>query len=542
MLSTRKGVVTRVEGQAKDNSDRSSRSSNPQVNAVNDARRANIAAGLGAYSGAGATALSASKGKGGYNPDKDYAGLPDFSKGPGGLDTQSALPQPIPEAPQAPVSPESTGEASFEQAKQNLASGGLTGGALTAAQTSLSNRYNQGHAAAQASGSPPPASPGMGMSGVSTYLPPEAPNSSVVDDIFSNDPVVGQLMSGITQLLNPKNQTTSLMQDYKKMRKDSGLDDINEELIDAETVLDGTEDDIRNEIQTAGGFGTESQVQAMTLARNKGLLKRYNQLVQMKTDATNNLNTMMQLNAQDKQMAQERINTTISTMFNMANFRQTALQNTRQQQQWMVQTMGADGYYATVSKDPRQLAMAEKILGVAPGGLQAVAVQAAEQKAFERSVQQAQVDIARGNLAVSQGNAAENRRHNLATEAGGDMTADEKKKAEAQGQLINLLGQYKTKLQGTGFLARYFQPEKKAELESLKGQITAVYKTAQQLGTLDAGVQKLVDSIIPSPTGFGLTSLSTGAQIKAIDQFTANQGGAAANVGTYADYKNALGI
>lgn len=328
---------------------------------------------------------------------------------PGVPDATSAAPE-TPSVPQnGPVDPNSTGQVSYDQAKANLNSGGLSGGALAAAQTSLSSRYQQGLQAANASGVPAPADAGAARSGVQSYLPPSPQDSGVVDDIFSNDPVIGQLMSGITQLLNPKNQTTSLMQDYKSLYKQSGLKDINEELIDAETVLDGTEDDIRNEIQTAGGMGTESQVQAMTLARNKGLLKRYNQLVQMKTDATNNLNTMMQLNSQDKQMAQERVNQTISTMFNMANFRQTALQNTRQQQQWMVQTMGADGYYAAVSKDPRQLAMAEQILGAAPGGLQAMAAQAAKERALDIQTKQAQINASNASAAASSANAAKTR-------------------------------------------------------------------------------------------------------------------------------------
>ncbi len=238
-----------------------------------------------------------------------------------------------------------------------------------AAPTPMQNKYAAGLSAAQASGIPAPQDAGAARSIATSYMPPEQPDTTAVDQFMSQDPAINTLMANISTLLNPKNQTSTLMQDYKSLYKSSGLKEINEELIDADTVINGTEADIRNEIQTAGGFGTESQVQAMTLSRNKNLLKRYNQLVQMKTDATNQLNTMMQLNQQDKQMAQQKIDSQVSAMFNMANFRQTALNNTRSQYQWIAEQQGADGLYDSLKSDPRQLAFAENILGVGQGGL-----------------------------------------------------------------------------------------------------------------------------------------------------------------------------
>ena len=275
-----------------------------------------------------------------------------------------------------------------------------------AAPTPTQNKYAQGLASAQASGVPAPQDAGQARSMTAAYTP-SVQDTSSVDAFISEDPAINTLMQGIATLLSPKNQTSTLMQDYKKLYKSSGLDDINEELIDAETVINGTEDDIRNEIQTAGGLGTESQVQALTLARNKSLLTRYNQLVQMKTDATNQLNTMMSLNAQDKQMAEQKVNQQISTMFNMANFRQQAVNNTRSQYQWMAQQMGADGLYNSLANDPRQLAFAEKILGTGPGGLQQLATAAATERAqkqqlFALDVQAKKADIANTYSAIAE--------------------------------------------------------------------------------------------------------------------------------------------
>jgi hypothetical protein len=267
----------------------------------------------------------------------------------------------------------------------------------TAAPTPTQTKYQAGFQAAQASGITPPVDAGAARTATTALMPAQQPDTGPTDALIAGDPGMNQIFTNINNLLNSQNQTSSLMDDYKKLYKQSGLSDINQELIDADTVINGTEDDIRNEIQTAGGFGTESQVQAMTLSRNKNLLKRYNQLVQMKTDATNQLNTMVQLNQQDKQMAQEKVNTQISTMFNMANFRQTALNNTRQQQQFLLQ-QDPVGYYNSLSKDPRQLAISESIMGVGPGGIQQIAQHAQEQQNFARSVQEQQLAISQGNL------------------------------------------------------------------------------------------------------------------------------------------------
>lgn len=104
-------------------------------------------------------------------------------------------------------------------------------------------------------------------------------------------------------------------------------------------------------------------------------------------------------------------------------------------------------------------------------------------------------------------------------------TAAENKKAEAQIQLNQLLNQYRNTISGLNFFTAN-APSNKAAIQSLKGQITAVYKQAQQLGTLDAGVQKLIDSIIPDPSNLSVSSLSNASQLAAIDNFIMNQGGA----------------
>lgn len=279
----------------------------------------------------------------------------------------------------------------------------LTGASFTKGATPGAtyqpNKFQQGLAAAQGSGKPAPQVSGDGKVGTSAFTPPQEADTSMVDDFVSQDPGVQNLFKSVTDLLQPQNQTTSLLDDYKSLYKESGLDQINAEIIDADTVINGTEQDIRNEIQGAGGLATDSQVQAMSLARNTSLVKRYNQLVQMKTDASNQLNTMTQLDAQDKQLAQQRINTQIDATFKLADFQQQTQNNIREAFNNMVNKVGYAGAYAAYSQDPKQLGHIEQIMGYAPGELHALSLQ----PDLDQQLKQAQ--IANINSEISERNA-----------------------------------------------------------------------------------------------------------------------------------------
>ncbi len=115
------------------------------------------------------------------------------------------------------------------------------------------------------------------------------------------------------------------------------------------------------------------------------------------------------------------------------------------------------------------------------------------------------------------------------SETGGNkpLTADEKKVSAANTAIVGLLADYRKEIDGITFLQAN-SPAKRTAINSLKGRITAEYKQAKQLGTLDAGVQKLIDSIIPDPGNFSISSLNNKAQIKAIDDFSASFGAAPA--------------
>ena len=391
------------------------------------------------------------------------------------------------------------------------------------------NKYKQQLGTLQATG-PAPADAGQAMTAIAQTTQKQT-DTTAVDSFISQDPAVNTLMQGITKLLNPTQQTTSLMQDYQKLYKESGLDKINAEIIDADTVINGTESDIRTEIEMAGGFGTESQVQAMSLARNKSLIKRYNQLVQMKTDATNQLNTLSNLNAQDKQMAQQRIDSQINAMFKLADFRQQTINNSQEAFNNLVSQVGYEGAYNMYANNPRQLAYIEQVAGLGPGGLKSLA---SMPPTLDEKYKQAQIDKIYSDMNDSADTSGDVLAYTTALQAGNITLAQVPQKLRGEvltnvqstgnSKMLDLLGQYRDTVSGLNLFTSNF-PGNKALLDTLKGQITAEYKQQKQLGTLDTGVQTLIDKIIPDPSKPSISSLSNKAQLDAIDRFIENQGG-----------------
>jgi len=100
----------------------------------------------------------------------------------------------------------------------------------------------------------------------------------------------------------------------------------------------------------------------------------------------------------------------------------------------------------------------------------------------------------------------------------------QQEKTEAKVELLKLLNQYREILSKSTAVSRFTDPSTFNNLNSLQSQITAVYKKQEQLGTLDAGVQMLIQGIIPG-LGLNIGQLSTKAQVDALDNFIKNQGG-----------------
>lgn len=194
------------------------------------------------------------------------------------------------------------------------------------------------------------------------------PQASFMESYFSMNPVLKTFYDTMAQAMSTTTARTSLVEEYQKMYKEE-LGPLQTELMDINRIMEGTEDDIREEIAGAGGFGTESQIQAMTMARNKTLLKRATALEQTLQNKQDYVNQIIQLTGMDREQVDKDLDRKLGiaeTMFNTFNQMQNAAaENYRS----LVQEMGYDGLAAALESNPKGQYFAEMALGLPSGAL-----------------------------------------------------------------------------------------------------------------------------------------------------------------------------
>lgn len=204
---------------------------------------------------------------------------------------------------------------------------------------------------------------------------PVPPGGQEIMDYYDNDENkdLASIEKAYSDFYSPKNQKNNLMSVYKSLVKDSGLNDINEELIDAKRIIDGTEDDIRTEVTKASGFATDSQVQAMTNARNKTLIANYNTLLETKNSITEQIGNMMQYAQADRQYAAQQFEQRMNFEMKKVEYGRQAQQYASTQLQKIADTVGYSGLLAMTGGDPYATARVEQTLGLSSGGLSQLA-------------------------------------------------------------------------------------------------------------------------------------------------------------------------
>lgn len=219
----------------------------------------------------------------------------------------------------------------------------------------------------------------------------ESTMPSLLGNVMETDSNFDSIFTEYDKHFSPIQQKTSLLQEYQALSSKLGLDAKNAELIDAKRVIEGTEDDVRLEIEKAGGFATESQVQALANARNKSLIKNYNYLLESRDNAMTQLNTMMNLTIQDRQMAESEFDRKMNFAFKVQDYKQKALSDAREGFNNVIKTVGYDGFLNSLGGNQASISRTEKILGIENGGL--------SQLAFV-SEQKRQREISKENLEI----------------------------------------------------------------------------------------------------------------------------------------------
>lgn len=433
-----------------------------------------------------------------YNPN--YTNQRTDTSQPNPLSPQTKLNTSTPdntEAPQAMV--EQTNQlqnsiTSLAKARGLTIQPNQTGGYT--AVPDLSSQYNQAAQMAKNSGVTAPISSGAGATGASQFVgsvakatdSPSIVGSFLDSSVFGSDSIKN-ILTNFYDALAPATQKTSLVDEYKAYSKQLGLDEINAELINDKKIIEGTEDDIRNEITGAGGTATDSQVMAFANARNKQLIKNYNTLLDTKNAASQQLQTMMQLSIQDRQLAQEEFDHKINFAMQVAQFQQTAQNNARTTMLSLGEKMGWDTVLSGM--DPYQKQLTAKMLGLDSSGLSALSSrsladrnQKAKMDALDIKYKQAQIDNVYSEIAKR------TKEEEQAKQDGADIYRLERERRINQSvdELLN-----KTNWQTVGILSlgRFapgsIQRDYAADLDSMKANIFAGELTAMRQASKTGG-------------------------------------------------------
>ena len=229
----------------------------------------------------------------------------------------------------------------------------------------------------------------QGAAAVQQYSPTK---SNTPASLFvQSDPFIEGLVTAWQDYINPQNQRKSLADTYNQMIKDSGIQALDTELLNMKNVIEGSEEDLRTEITKAGGMATNSQILALTNARNKQLIKNYNTLLDTRNAKEKYLETAIQLEQSDRESADRRFESAFNMGLQIANYRQQMQTNARNQMQFLVQNLGFDGLYDATGGDPFIMELVESTLGIPRGGLLSTANKARQAKL--QAQQEAQLDL-----------------------------------------------------------------------------------------------------------------------------------------------------
>ena len=280
-----------------------------------------------------------------------------------------------------------------------------TGQALAPGATTtdaLGNTFTQGQKYKEALGklkatgaAPQDAGQGkmLAQGAVQTPTQPVSPLGGIMEVDSNFDSIFTEL----DKYMEPLQQKKTLLQEYQSMSRALGIQDINEELIDAKRIMEGTEDDIRAEVTAAGGFATDSQVLALANSRNKSLIKNYNVLLESRDNAMQQLNTMMNLTMEDRKAAEAEFDRKMGFVFKVAEFKERAKANAVSQFQWLAGQPGGLEAIQSMSSDPYYDGLINKVLG-GVGGLDAMVARQQEARQMALKEQQLGIDIKKAQL------------------------------------------------------------------------------------------------------------------------------------------------
>lgn len=269
------------------------------------------------------------------------------------------------------------GQDSSFAARQQLATQyGIQGYTGTAKQnTDLAQKYIDAHKSLSSSKTPDTSADAR--TAIGSYLDENQqepdPQQAYFDSIGSMNPVQKQIYDTISNALSSIGTQESFAQEYQDLVTQQGIPALQTNLMNINTIMDGTEDDIRNEITAVGGFATESQVQALTGARNKTLLKQADTISQQLALKQDYVNQVMSFSQADRAEVDKQVEQKLNLTSKLADLSDQMTNAAKDNYNNIIKNVGYAGLAATLKGNPQQIAKVEKLLDLAPGELKQLA-------------------------------------------------------------------------------------------------------------------------------------------------------------------------
>lgn len=231
----------------------------------------------------------------------------------------------------------------------------------------LASQYNQYFA--QTSGSAPNTSPTADINQAITSAAQPDPQAAYFDSMAAQNPIVAQLYQMTQNIVSPQNTQQSFTQEYAQLSAQAGIPQLQSQLLNYQTMMNGTTDDVRSEVTAAGGFATESQVNAIAATRNNVLMKQATQLEGQLSNQQQYVSNVMQYSQADQTQVNTQVNEQTGLLETMASLQQTMNSNAVANYQKTITQLGGDmsAFASTVPASMQPYV--ENLMGFAPGTL-----------------------------------------------------------------------------------------------------------------------------------------------------------------------------
>jgi hypothetical protein len=261
----------------------------------------------------------------------------------------------------------------------------------------------------QASGVPAPQDSGAGASTVSDAVngatpTPQTQTTPPVQNFF--DPNTNKSMADQVQqmmdIVSPQATRDNLANEMANITGEKNtLAQEKLQLMNMQNVMKGSEQDIRDEVTKANGFATNSQVLALTTARNSTLLKDATFLQDQMTALQDTIANDTSLYASDKADATAQATQRMGIMQYIQTNQNNQLNAYRSGIDTQIKTPGG---LTALAADPASAARAEQVMGYAPGTIAQMATASNATNALDNQAKQANIN--QSNAATNASNAS----------------------------------------------------------------------------------------------------------------------------------------